>query len=256
VEALWKSNPSKVAVAISAAEQSTLVLTNPIKGITHVNSVYSWGHGNYVPIRVHFDFNNSSQRAGKFLSSRMKRVINPVAIACAKYHNAAITSEGHVYSWGLHAESLGRCNANKQQRDVTSGRSTSSPQLVTGMLPENSGGIAVAISASDQHTAVVTECGGLFTWGTSYGNNILGHKGVKWQPSPKRVPGVHRAVSVAVAKEHTALLIGSSFPRIPKPPRDKCCSLDLLAARKVAQHVDLFNVIPILIMAERTEVRI
>lgn len=252
VEALWNSSPPKISIAISAAEHSTLVLTSP-NTITHVNSVYSWGHGNHVPIRVHFDNSNPSRRAGDSLSSRTNRVINPVAIACGKYHNAAITLEGHVYSWGLHAESLGRSNTNKHQRNSTSGRSTSSPQLVTGMLPENGGGVAVALSASDQHTAVVTECGGLFTWGTSYGTNALGHEGVKWQPSPKRVPGVHQAVGVAVAKEHTALLIGSSFPKIPELPKDKCCSLDLLASRKVALHVDLFNVIPILIMAERAE---
>jgi len=253
VEALWNSTPPKVAIAISAAEHSTLVLSKPIKGITRVNSVYSWGHGNYVPIRVQFDDKSTSWSSdGESLSSKIRRVVNPVAIACAKYHNAAITSDGHVFTWGLHAESLGRSNAGKQQRNSTGGRSTSSPQLVTGMLPENGGGIAVALSASDQHTAVVTECGALYTWGTTYGNNVLGHEGVKWQPSPKRVPCIHRAVNVAVAKEHTVLLIGSSFPRIPEPPQDICSSLELVAARKVAEHVDLFNVIPILIMAERS----
>jgi len=248
VEALWNSNPPKKAISIAAAQQSTLVLTTPVAGLTRVNSIYSWGHGNHVPIRVHFDNNSSRQES---LSSRTRRVINPVAIACAKYHNAAITSEGHVYTWGLHAESLGRSNKPEQRNNASSGRSTSSPQLVSGMLPENGGGFAVALSASDQHTAVVTDCGALFTWGTTYGNSVLGHEGVRWQPSPKRVPGVHRAVNVAVAKEHTVLLIGSTFPSIP--PQSGLESLELLAARKVAHHVDLFNVVPILLMAERTQ---
>ena len=31
-----------------------------------------------------------------------------------------------------------------------------SPQLVTGMLPENGGGLAIAVSASENHTAVLT----------------------------------------------------------------------------------------------------
>jgi alpha-tubulin suppressor-like RCC1 family protein len=245
VEALW--NTAKTAIAISAAEQSTLVLTSPVPGFAQVNSVYAWGHGNYVPSRVNFE-DGSASRNGidqGSLSSRTRRVINPVGIACAKYHNTAITSDGHVYTWGLHAESLGRI---KRQQHPNS----SSPQLVTGMLPENGGGAAVALSASDQHTAVVTECGALFTWGTTYGNNVLGHEGVRYQPSPKRVAGVHRAVNVAVAKEHTVLLIGSSFPRIPIQPG--LSSLEFLASRKIAEYVDLFNVIPILIMAERTEV--
>ena len=95
--------------------------------------------------------------------------------------------------------------------------------------------------------------GALFTWGTTDGNNVLGHEGVRWQPNPKRVPGVHRAVDAAVAKEHTILLIGTSFPSVPKTK--KLRSLDVLAAHKVAEYVDLFNVIPIMMMAERTEVR-
>lgn len=252
VEALW--NTDKTGIAISASEQSTLVLTSPIAGFAQVNSVYAWGHGNYVPSRVNFEENGASRNSAgqESLSSRTRRVINPVGIACAKYHNTAITSDGHVYTWGLHAESLGR--TNKQQHSAsTTARATSSPQLVTGMLPENGGGVAVALSASDQHTAIVTDCGALFTWGATYGSNVLGHEGVRYQPSPKRVAGVHRAVNVAVAKEHTVLLIGSTFPRIPI--QSGLNTLELLAAQKVAEYVDLFNVIPILIMAERTEVR-
>lgn len=121
------------------------------------------------------------------------------------------------------------------------------------MLPEKGGGFAVAVDASESHTAVVCDNGALFTWGTTDGNNVLGHEGVRWQPNPKRVPGVHRAVDVAVAKEHTILLIGTSFPSVPKTK--KLPSLDVLAAHKVAEYVDLFNVIPIMMMAERTEVR-
>eukprot|EP00980_Cylindrotheca_fusiformis_P022271 scaffold9172_cov128-Cylindrotheca_fusiformis.AAC.3 len=254
VEALWKAD--KCAIAISAAEQSTLVLTSPVPGLSQVNSVYSWGHGNYVPSRVYFG-KDASARNGedqKPLSSTAQRVVNPVGIACARYHNTAITSDGHVYTWGLHAESLGRSSKQQNPNSSSSGLPTSSPQLVNGMLPENGGGVAVAISASDQHTAVVTDCGALYTWGATYGNNALGHEGVRYQPSPKRVAGIHRAVNVAVAKEHTVLLLGSSFPRIPTEAGLE--SLEELASKKVAEHVDLFNVIPILIMAERTEVRI
>ncbi|CAJ1965355.1 unnamed protein product [Cylindrotheca closterium] len=248
VEALWNSTPKKIGIAVSAAEQSTLVLTNPVQGFAQVNSIFGWGHGNSVPSRVNFD--NSGRQGHGSLSSNSSHVVNPVAIACAKFHCSAITSDGDVYTWGLHAESLGR--SNKTQNSNSSGaRATSSPQLVTGMLAENGGGKVVALSASDHHTAVVTDCGALFTWGTTHGKNVLGHEGVRYQPNPKRVPGVHRAVGVAVAKEHTVLLIGASHP--PVPELKSLQSLEELAARKVVEHVDLFNVIPILIMAERTE---
>jgi inhibitor of Bruton tyrosine kinase len=255
VEALWKSTTTpKIAIAVAAADQSTLVLTAAsTAGLAHVNSIYEWGHGNHVPIKVHFENtrakdSSSNKRAGT--ASSAERIINPVAIASGKYHNAAITSDGLVYTWGLHAESLGRnvsTNSTKQQQ-----RRNSLPQLVSGLLAENGGGTAVAIAASDQRTAVVCDNGALFTWGTTDVKSIQGHEGIRWQHLPRQVPGVHRAVNVAVAKEHTVLLIGASFPSIPKS--GELLSLDLIAARNAAKHVDLFNVIPILIMAERTEV--
>ncbi len=273
VEALWGTNlqgrnssSPKITVAIAAAAQSTLVLTtgSPSSRLTNVNAIYEWGHGNHVPIRVHFesynkvasDKNDGSHRSSSFGSSSFSRMPNPTAIACARYHNVAITSDGMVYTWGLHAESLGRSNnskAVKQQQQHQHQRRNSSPQLVSGMLSEKGGGFAVAVDASESHTAVVCDNGALFTWGTTDENNVLGHEGVRWQPNPKRVPGVHRAVDVAVAKEHTILLIGTSFPSVPKTK--ELPSLDVLAAHKVAEYVDLFNVIPIMMMAERTEVR-
>ena len=271
VEALWGTSTSrgrnssspKITIAIAAAAQSTLVLTtgSPSYSLTNANAIYEWGHGNHVPIRVHFECynkaakgkNDSSHRSSSFGSSSFSRMPNPTAIACARYHNVAITSDGMVYTWGLHEESLGRSNSNKSVKQQQQQRRNSSPQLVSGMLPEKGGGFAVAVDASGSHTAVVCSNGSLFTWGTTDGNYVLGHEGVRWQPNPKRVPGVHRAVDVAVAKEHTILLIGTSFPTVSKNKR--LLNLDVLASYKVAEYVDLFNVIPILMIAERTQVR-
>jgi alpha-tubulin suppressor-like RCC1 family protein len=231
VEALWKNNnySAKTAIAISASSQTTLVLTAPTRGL--VNSVYWWGHGSDVPSRVHFESPH--------------RPVLPAAIACARYHNVLITVDGDVYTWGLHADALGT-------QKTTKSTSSPTPQLVTGMLPQNGGGIAVAVAASENHTAVVTDTGALFTWGATYGKNILGHEGVRWQPDPKRVPGVHRAVGVAAAKEHTVLLMGACFPAMVAPTAEED-TLENCAARKVAEHVDLFNALPCLIMAERMQ---
>lgn len=260
VEALWANGSSsfqqkrKIAIAIAAADQSTLVLIAPVAGVTQVNSVYWWGHGNHVPMRIQFE-GTKPPTAKLDLPGAMtatQRLINPVAIACAKYHNAAVTMDGCVYTWGTSSESLGRENAKTpESARSTTHRATTSPQLVTGMLPENGGGFAVAVSASEQHTAVVTNTGALFTWGVAQGKNVMGHEGVRWQPSPKRVPGIHRAVGVAVAKEHTVVLIGTTFPAIRHP--NGLSTLEHLSAHAVAQHVDLFNVVPILIMAEHIQ---
>jgi len=278
VEYLWSASPKRRVASIAAAEQSTLVLVLPARVHESTNTVYSWGHGNSVPVKVNFpDIGTSTEklhhRQGRFSGLG----VNPTGISAAKHHNAAITSKGLVYCWGLHSEPLGMASSGDHDGEWESsdGKRTSSvgsmviatPQLVTGMLPENGGGIAVAVSASENHTAVITDAGALYTWGANESNDVLGHEGVKWQPVPRRVPGVHRAVGLAAAKEHTALLIGTSFPRFPMPKKSQqaakgpsrlpvdqpssATSLQDLATRSIAQHVDLFNALPLLIMAER-----
>ncbi|GAX28085.1 hypothetical protein FisN_2Hh097 [Fistulifera solaris] len=229
VEALW--NSKKIAISIAASSHATLVLTKPTGTNLPVNTVFSWGHGSHVPSKVHFEQCNESRA----------KMVQPVAIACARYHNVVITADGLVYTWGLHADPLGK----------RSNSHTTQPSLVTGMLPRNGGGVAVAVSASENHTAIVTDTGELFTWGATYGKNILGHEGVNWQPDPKRVPGVCRVFAVAAAKEHTILLMGASFPTIKPVPT--LGSLGSVAARRLAEHVDLFNVLPVLIVANRIQ---
>ena len=241
VEALYSASPPKLAIAVEASEQATLVLTIPTGTGLPVNTIYSWGHGSHVPSRVVFD------------SGKADRPVNPVAISCARYHNVAVSSDGLVYSWGLHAETLGQ----KSKKTSTSNM-IASPQLVKGMLPENGGGLAVAVSASENHTAVLTDQGAMYTWGATNGKNVMGHAGVRWQPDPKRVPGVSRAVAVAAAKDHTVYLMGASFPPIPELPKmiHGVNSLEDLAVCRIAEFIDLFNAVPLLMVAERTGSRL
>jgi len=267
-----------------------------------VNTVFGWGHGNHSVTRVVFP----SAAAGgdgrtRHASAYARSIcINPTAIACAKYHNVAITADGAVYTWGLQRDCLGiekspaavgphakqidsdwatasearrpRSNSNGGLGSNASPSSSavSSPQLVVGLLPENGGGKAVAISASESHTVVVTSDGHLFTWGTSIENNVLGHKGVKWLQCPRKVKRVHRAVNVAAAKEHTVLLMATSFP--PMPAAAPVCrdlstcdgddryhqqplSLQECAAIEISRNVDLFNVLPIALVSRRLNCR-
>ena len=233
-----------------ASEQTTSVLcqsTTEIR-VLSINFVYSWGRGNHVPSKAHLE-------AAAATASRQQQPIHPVAMACARYHSVAITSDGHVYTWGLHANSLGT-NTPKSLSDhkkTNKSLPIAVPQLVTGVLPQNGGGVAAAVSASENHTAVMTDTGALFPWGDTHKKNVSRHAGARWQHNPKRVHGVHRAIGEAVAKEHTIPLIGTSFPVIPPLPTHASCTLESLAARTTAQHVDLFNATPILIMVERTQ---
>lgn len=48
------------------------------------------------------------------------------------------------------------------------------------------------LSACAGHSAVVTDSGDLYTWGSSEDQGVLGHGAGKWQPTPKRVLGLKR----------------------------------------------------------------
>ena len=180
VEALWSASPRKRVASIAAAEQSTLVLALPARrdessGASSflVNSVFSWGHGNSSPVKIHFPAPESSddtdgrgnlRRQGRFSGLNL----NPISISAAKHHNAAITSDGRCFTWGLHSEPLGvspkeeetdswESRGRKLKRTTSVGSMViATPQLVTGLLPENGGGLAIAVSASENHTAVLT----------------------------------------------------------------------------------------------------
>lgn len=262
----------KTALAIAASAFATLVLTAPPKdkSTLPVNVIYSWGHGNHVPSKVHFSGrsqNNANNNTNWEENHRHKQysgnLINPIAIACARYHNAAITEHGLVYTWGFHTETLGTANTSSMCSPSTTSKakkqspfdnSLATPQLVEAMLPENGGGFAVSVSASENHTAVLTDTGALYTWGATHGPNILGHEGVRWQPDPKKVPGLYRGVAVASAKEHFVVLVGTTFPPTPLPSElERPPSLQDMAARCLTEFVDLFNVLPILISAERAQ---
>jgi len=297
VEGLWSATPRRRAISIAAAEFSTIVLTLPPTlsdaesslASLPVNVIFGWGHGNHIPLRVNFppvDSSSSSEfsdlQQTNSSSYTRSTCINPIGIACAKYHYVACTADGRVYTWGLHSESLGieRDEQTLHEKDwfpsskgsnQLQSSSIASPRLVVAMLPENGGGRAVSVSASESHTAVLTADGHLFTWGSCYGDNVLGHKGVRWQPKPRKVKRVHQAVGVALAKEHTVLLIGTNLPAVPcfqacahddSSSRSKLgtenlspLSLQDTATIEIARNVDMFNVIPIAVASYRLNCR-
>lgn len=176
VEALWSASPRKRVASIAAAEQSTLVLALPARrdessGASSflVNSVFSWGHGNSSPVKIHFSSDDTDGRGNLRRQGRFSGLnLNPISISAAKHHNAAITSDGRCFTWGLHSEPLGVSpkeeetdsweSKGRKLKRTTSVRSMviATPQLVTGLLPEYGGGLAIAVSASENHTAVLT----------------------------------------------------------------------------------------------------
>lgn len=255
VNALWDAVPSRKGIEIAAGEHSTLVLTKPSgQTLLPINTLYEWGHGISTPSKVSFPCLPSDQHN---VRRQFSRYVNPVAISAGKHHNVVLTEDGKVYSWGFHLETLGT------KKQSVSGRAIGAPQLVSALSSE----FAVAVSASDDHTAVVTETGDLFTFGVSE-KEVLGHEGIRWQLSPKKVTGVQRVVSVAAAREHTVLLAATSFPKPSEQlrcvlnshtvPSDEVVpekaverSLQQLCAQQIAQRLDLYNGVLLFANAEK-----
>lgn len=88
------------------------------------------------------------------------------------------------------------------------------------------------ISASDQHSCVVTDAGDLYTWGTcdEEGGGALGHSHERWQPVAKRVPLLKKVriapcmfvvYSLAQPKSQNYTITSSSRRRKAKGARDK-----------------------------------
>ena len=215
VDALWLSSPRKRVASIAAAEQSTLVLVLPARlnessgaSSLPVNSVYSWGFGNSSPVRIHFpasDTSTNERSVGRGSLNRQGRFsglnVNPISISAAKHHNAAITTDGRCFTWGLHSEPLGVSSEGKgddvdgwESGDRRTRRTSSagsmviaSPQLVTGMLPENGGGLAIAVSASENHTAVLTGKGCLLVIAASGMNHFILYVSTPDAPLPLNI---------------------------------------------------------------------
>eukprot|EP00887_Chlorella_sp_A99_P006446 scaffold3.g6446.t1 len=117
-------------------------------------------------------------------------------LSAAKFHSAAVTAEGALYTWGWgRGGRLGHPEAH-----VHSGESAViAPRLVAAL-----GRRAVAaVAAAKHHTVLCTTVGEVFTFGSNrYGQ--LGTNAVDTQPVPRRLATLRqRVVAVAAANKHS-----------------------------------------------------
>jgi alpha-tubulin suppressor-like RCC1 family protein len=228
-------------IQLSVSQFSTLMLCRPREQPTWtrddkrlVNEVYQWGFGSWQPTKVNFSANSASVSSsgvgggglvgnGKSSAKGDARIsqlesifassspVNITQVAAGPHHNAAISSAAHVYCWGLATDQLGLSPEMLSDRSAQLTR----PQLVESLLPEYGGGRAVFVTVCSNRTCVVSDRGDLYTWGSTDEKGILGHGSGKFQPVPKRVVGVKRAIAVAVGDEHTLVLQSANVPTLP-----------------------------------------
>lgn len=173
---------------ISASHSSTLILlrarawrSNPNPQLaSQVNEVYQWGHGSSQPSRVTFPHTRAARCTCKGPTCEpavcgsqdprfaTKSLVQVVQIAAGRFHNVALSSVGLIYTWGLVADHLGLGDHIPSQLAVKAVESTTStPQLVEALLPENGGCRVTVICVSSNRTCAVSENGDLYTWGAA-----------------------------------------------------------------------------------------
>jgi alpha-tubulin suppressor-like RCC1 family protein len=200
-------------ICVAAAASSTVIIAQQSDvapgAVLPVNEVYQFGYGSHALMRVNFQDPWPLKRSHCSWSHDAR--VNVVQVSAARSHNVARCSAGRVWVWGLGADNLGL-------EQSASRASACPPRLVSSMLPQSGGGVAAYVSASDSHTAVVTETGDLFTWGVADegAGASLGHgHGLKYQPTPRRVSKLKGVVAVSSAPEHTVALLGQRRPSLP-----------------------------------------
>ncbi|ETP02837.1 hypothetical protein F441_20164 [Phytophthora nicotianae CJ01A1] len=222
--------------------------------------VWQFGYGSYRPSRVNFPSAASTSAAGAVMCDTWvptckQRGLDIVGVLCAQNHSIALSASGSVFTWGHNVPALSHQPSGSPQDQHTSKTSPMPSPSAPQMVSLASYGPVASVCASQDHCAVVTQQGDLVTWGCGQ-QGVLGHgRGNTWQPSPKRVAGVKKAVAVAAGHQHTAVLVAPVHPDFNSvagnAAQDVMPSLVELVERKIAAYVDVTNCALVWQYAER-----
>ncbi|KAI4299662.1 hypothetical protein L6164_033097 [Bauhinia variegata] len=160
--------------------------------VTKQGEVFCWGQGKGGRLGHKIDLDVNSPKIVESLNG-----IHIKGVACGENHTCALTDSGEVYTWGDDGCGAGLVAERTQ-------RSRWIPHKLSGL-----DGISILnIACGEWHTAIVSSCGRLFTYGDgTFG--VLGHGNLHSISQPKEVESLRglRVRSVACGSWHTAAIV-------------------------------------------------
>ncbi|CAN2388977.1 E3 ubiquitin-protein ligase HERC3 [Pristimantis euphronides] len=181
-----KLNPQKI-LQVSCGNQHCLALSDD-------GQLFTWGQNDHGQLGLGEEFTQQSS------PQRVKSLEGiPLAqVTAGGYHSFALSLSGAVFGWGKN--SSGQLGLNDEQVRV-------SPCHVKPLRSQK----VVYISCGEQHTAVLTKTGGLFTFGAG-DHGQLGHDALHNEINPRRVLELmgSEVSQIACGRQHTIAFVPSS----------------------------------------------
>ncbi|CEM10127.1 unnamed protein product [Vitrella brassicaformis CCMP3155] len=183
--------------------------------VTESGQMYTWGGGAFGKLGHGSRLAVMTPRAVAFFSGpvgggpsssiRGRRVVQA---SLGAHHSAAVTSKGEVFTWGQ----AGRLGHGWGASGSTSGVGTEQDAMMPRQVAALAGIFVVMVSCGHSQTAVVTETGDVWAWGTT---RVLGHADLSVAPnSPSCVKALtgKAIIQVCCGSSHTIAL--SDFKRL------------------------------------------
>ncbi|KAL1365428.1 hypothetical protein HN51_013456 [Arachis hypogaea] len=161
--------------------------------VTKEGEVFCWGQGKWGRLGQKIDIDTSSPKIVDSLNG-----VHIKQVTCGEYHTCALTDSGEVYAWGNDVCCSDLVNEGRIKNQWI-------PHKLSGPLD----GISISsIACGEWHTAIVSSCGKLFTYGDgTFG--VLGHGNLQSCSRPKHVESLSglKVRSVACGSWHTAAIV-------------------------------------------------
>lgn len=157
--------------------------------------VFAWGNNEYNQLAVTSD---EEQLAVPTVASLLKILPEIKQVSAGGSNCVALTASGELYSWGYGVLGHGR--------EVSFAKT---PQKIQTF--DDIDEFVSKVSCGPDYTAVMTDSGGLYTWGRgSFGRLGLGSSEDQWTPKKVALPG--QVTNITCGVDHMAAVVGLLTP--------------------------------------------